>query len=123
MARIAKDVITVSFCGRRDIDTETGEILERITTTLWLRPVDGPRRKRIEYRLSEAELQRIADLPRSELPADPADPHLLTCGPMTGDYVESGGGTRESHSPQSGDPIFSPARLTSLRLVAYWPYS
>ena len=76
------------------IDPSTGEILERTTTTLWLRPVDGPRRKRIEYHASETELARIADLPRGQLPADPNDPDLLTCGPMTGAFAEIGGGTK-----------------------------
>ncbi len=77
------------------VDTSTGEILEgRTTTTLWLRPVDGPRRKRIEYRATEAELQRIADLPRSELPADPSNSDFVTCGPMNGEYVEIGGGSK-----------------------------
>jgi len=67
-----------------NIDLETGEISEPTTTMVWLRPVDGPRRKRLEYRLTETKLQRIADLPRSELPADPVDPDLVISGPMTG---------------------------------------
>ncbi len=61
---------------------------------IYLRPVDGPRSRRMRLLIPEEDLDRIHELPVGGMRPGHDDPDLLTCGPLSSKYVEIGVGSR-----------------------------